>query len=126
MLLNKGTTYAFDEATTASTSAVQLVTKKIRFPACIESGDFLTITSEVWNSGAYTTYYYVYDPGSTTFGTEETNTNGTTHEFLSSTLTLGAWAGTIRAIRIYAKTQASGTAHVSAEDLLANMWFVAK
>ena len=124
--MNKGTTYAFDEATTASTSAVLLVTKKLRFPSFVESGDFLTIASEVWNTGAYDSYYYIYDLATTTFGTEQINTNGTTHEWKSSVLTLGAWAGTIRSVQVWAKTEASGTAHVSAENMLANMWFTAQ
>jgi len=128
MVLNKGTTYAFDTATTTSTSAGALtpaVSKQVYIPSCMESGDFIFCYIEIWNSGANNTTVYLYDLGSTTRGTGLVNTNGTTHEWKKPGLTLGAWAGTYRTIEIHGKV-AAGTGSYSAEDVLANFWFVAQ
>jgi len=127
--LNKGTTYAFDTATTASVTAAALtpaVSKQVYIPANLEAGDFIKCYVEIWNSGANTTTVYMYDLGTTTLGPGLPNSNGTTHEWKGVGLTIVAgWPGTFRTIEIRGKVDA-GTGSFSTEDLLANLWFVAQ
>jgi len=125
MVLNKGTTYAFDDNTTASTSPVQIATKQVRIPDAMESGDFIFCYVETWNSGANNTTVYLYDLGTTTLGPGLINSNGTTHEWKKPGLTLGAWGGTFRTIEVWGKA-AAGTSSFSGADCLANLWFVAQ
>jgi hypothetical protein len=128
MVLNKGTTYAFDVATTASVTQSALtaaVLKQVYIPANLESGDYLHCYVETWNSGANNTSIYLYDVGSTTYGTRGLNDAGTTHEWQPSRLTLGAWGGTFRTIEIRGKV-AAGTGSFRATDCFANMWFSAQ
>ncbi len=123
--LSKGSTYAFTDTTTASTSYVTKESKQVYIPSFVESGDFLTVYVELWNSGANNTLYQLLDVGSAGVGTEQTYTNGTTHEWHGSVLTLGAWAGTFRTIEIQIKVVA-GTGNVGCQDVLANLWFTAQ
>ena len=126
MLLNKGTTYAFALQTTAAlTPGVMLVSKQVYIPAAMESGDSLYCSVEIWNSGANTTFIKLYDLVSATDGPTLLNNTGTTHKWIAPRIVLGAWGGTFRTIEVWGYVSA-GTGSYLAEDLLANMWFVAQ